>query len=100
MSLTSEFDDEVNIDIERVNEKVNEFYGDLVLASPVDSGEFRGAWELIPEGKLSWTIKNPMNYASFLWIGYRTINGHHFGSLQWFEGGEPMLKKFNEELRA
>ena len=100
MSLMSEFDAEVKADAIKVGKKVVEFHGDLKSVAPVDSGEFRDAWELIQDGLLSWTIKNPMHYASELWRGRREINGRMYGSDQWPEGGEPMLQKFNKELKV
>ncbi|MDM5264682.1 hypothetical protein PF327_10795 [Sulfurovum sp. XTW-4] len=98
MTLLQEFDFEVDKDIKEVASKVVEFHGDLIKASPVDTGEFRDAWELIPNGKLSWTIFNPQSYSSILWAGRKVINDRTYGSEQWPEGGEPMVDKLREDL--
>jgi hypothetical protein len=103
MSLLAEYKVEVGKDITKVNKRVVQFHRDLVKAAPVDTGEFKDSWELIPKGILSWTIKNPMDYASILWVGRRQGssklgNPKWYGSEQWSEGGDPMLAKFKYDL--
>jgi hypothetical protein len=98
MTILKELDIEVDKDIDFVESKVVEFYGDLIRASPVDTGEYRGAWEMVQGGKLSWTIENPQQYADVLWRGRRFVGGRWYGSEQWRDGGDPMLDRFVKEI--
>ena len=94
MSLTSEFDRELKKEHKRLVSQVVGFYSDLVKASPVDSGEFKGAWKLKTNSKWSWTIKNPQKYADILARGRRKVNGVWYGSEQWQDGLTPMIMRF------
>ena len=100
--ITEEFDLEVDKDVKKITSKVVAFYGDVKSGSPVDTGEFRDAWELVKKDKLTWVMQNQQKYASILWNGYNVFNGKAYGSKQgWgLNGGKEILMKFNEELRA
>jgi len=98
MSLLIEFDKEIEKDRDEINSKVIGFYSDLIKASPVDTGEFRGAWKLKNDSKWTWTIKNSQNYADVLSRGRRFINGAWYGSEQWSNGLTPMIMRFKESL--
>jgi len=100
MTLLTEFDCEIEADHKEVAQKVVGFYSDLVRVSPVDTGEFKGAWSMKINDKWSWTIKNNMkDYAETLARGYRVINGKSYGSKQWADGIFPMIENFKESLK-
>lgn len=98
MSLLIEFDREIEKDREEINSKIIGLHSDLIRASPVDTGEFRGAWKLKNNSRWSWTIENNQKYASILSRGRRYINGVWYGSEQWSEGLTPMIMRFEESL--
>lgn len=99
MSLTSEFDSEINREHDRLVSKVVGFHSDLIRASPVDTGEFKGSWKLKTNSRWDWTIENNQKYASILARGRRNINGKWYGSEQWANGLTPMLERFKESFR-
>lgn len=78
-----------------ITQEVANLFAEFIKKSPVDTGQFRSAWDLIQNIDGSWTISNGMEYASVLFDGRRVVSGRWYGSEQWSEGGEIMLKKFN-----
>ncbi len=66
---------------------------DLVSAAPVDTGNFKAGWQMKKVSDLHFLIYNPVKYASILWAGRRTVGGKAYGSEQWTNGGDPMLKQ-------
>ena len=82
-----------------IGQAVVNLFSDLQKASPVQSGAFRGAWDL-DSGEMKWTITNNMEYASILWEGRREVGGRMLGSEQWPEGGDPMMQKFDNDLQT
>ena len=100
MTLTQELE-ALSQQAERVVAKCTQgLYTDLVKASPVDTGNFRSAWTLTPINKLTWEIRNPVDYASILWEGRRQVGDTYYGSAQWPGGGDPMLAQANRKLQA
>ena len=63
-------------------------HSELIRVAPVDTGFFKASWKADKNSKMSWTIKNNAEYASFLWRGH---------SKQW-AGGDSMLAKANIDL--
>jgi len=106
VSVAKEFEQAIEEDIQKINIQVVNFHRELVKAAPVapiHGGNFRRSWRLSRDGKLHWTIKNDASYASILWAGRhpgtsKLGNPKWYGSLQWPQGGEPMLAKFKYRL--
>ena len=74
-------------------------HSELIRVAPVGTPEttgikgyvggfFKASWKADKNSKMSWTIKNNAEYASFLWRGH---------SKQW-AGGDSMLAKANIDL--
>ena len=99
MSLTLEFDKEIKQDHKRLVSQVVGFHSDLIKASPVDTGEFKGAWKLKTNSKWSWTIENKQKYGAILARGRRYINGVWYGSEQWQDGITPMVLRFERSFK-
>lgn len=80
-----------------IDEVVRDMYSELIKVAPVDTGSFRSAWSIdkITNG---WRISNNMEYASILWDGRRFVAGKSVGSLQWQEGGSPLLARYNNRI--
>ena len=70
----------------------------LVIASPVDTGNFKAGWQMKKINDLHFQIYNPVSYASILFAGRRTVNGKTYGSLQWFDGGDGMVAKTDNNI--
>jgi hypothetical protein len=98
MSFADELIAEVNEFERKANLEVNKFYSTMIKDAPVDTGDFRSAWEINQIGKLKWRVKNNMDYASILWRGRRNVGGKWYGSEQWAQGGEPELKRLEKRL--
>ncbi len=98
MAITQEFDYEVGRDMDKVQDLVTGFAADLFMSSPVDTGHFKASWSTEKKGNLSWTIENNAEYASILWLGRRYAGNQYYGSLQWQQGGEPMLERLKYDL--
>ncbi len=81
--------------IQTVAEEVANLFARFIKTSPVDTGAFRAAWNFRQEGPTRWIIENDMEYAEILFDGRRFVSGKWFGSDQWPEGGDVMLKRFN-----
>lgn len=80
-----------------INEAVRDIFSELVKVSPVDTGTFRSTWDLQKTSN-GWRISNNMEYASILWDGRRFAAGKTLGSIQWPDGGAPILAKYNERI--
>ncbi len=98
MTLLQEFDYEVGVDVDKVQDLVTAFNADLVHSSPVDTGHFKASWSMEQEGELTWTISNSAEYASILWLGRRHVGGRWYGSLQWKTSREPLLERLKYDL--
>ena len=48
--------------------------------------------------KYGWVIHMKAKYSSILWAGRRQIDGRYYGSLGWYNGGEPMLRKMGNDI--
>ena len=81
----------------------------LVIASPVGTpettgikgyvgGTFKAGWQMKKINDLHWQIYNPVEYSSILFAGRRTVNGKTYGSLQWFDGGDGMVAKTDNNI--
>jgi len=81
-----------------IAEQVLNLYREFIKVSPVDTGAFRSAWTFDQISDNEWIISNGMQYASILYDGRRLVAGKWFGSEQWRDGGDPMLKEFNQKL--
>lgn len=98
MNLLGEFNKIIKKRDIIIKEEAFNFYGDLVSVSPVRTGSFRAAWD-IKEKENGWRISNNMEYAITLWNGRRKVGKRWYGSLQWPEGGDPMLQELNGRLQ-
>ena len=98
MSLLLEFETELEKDRQKLESNIIGFHSDLIRASPVDTGEFKGAWKLKTNSKWSWTIENKQKYAGILARGRRKVNGVDYGSEDWSEGLTPMIMRFKESM--
>ncbi len=70
----------------------------LVIAAPVDTGNFKAGWQIKKINDLHFQIYNPVEYSSILWGGYRNVNGVNRGSRQWMDGGDPLLAKTDNNI--
>lgn len=99
MKLAEEFEQKFASQIGRiVADETKKLFSDLVANSPVAKGTFKSAWTIAKDESFAWTIHNPMQYASILWDGRRSVEGIMRGSEQWPQGGEPMLVVTNRRL--
>jgi hypothetical protein len=100
MSLLTEFEASLEEDYQEMTSKIAGFFSDEVKNSPVDTGEYRSAWEMDSTKKWTWVLKNSMDYAPILWGGRRQINGVWYGSEQGFyaEPIEVRLARLEEIL--
>lgn len=84
--------------IQTVAEEVANLFSKFLKVSPVDTGAFKTSWDFEQLSPTSWVITNDMEYAEILFDGRRFVSGKWFGSEQWPDGGEVMLKRFNKIL--
>jgi len=98
MSFADELIAEVTQYEKDVDLEVNKFYSTMIEVAPVDTGDFRSAWEINQVGKLKWRVTNNMDYASILWRGRRNVGGKWYGSEKWSQGGEPELQRLKKRL--
>lgn len=98
MTLNAAFD-KFEADIYRiVAEEATLFFSKLQSASPVDTGTFKGAWQIRKLRDTEWEISNGVMYASILWDGRRLVGNVTRGSEQWPQGGAPMLLEANRRI--
>lgn len=74
------------------------FHAELQSVAPVDTGDFKKAWdtEKVKEGV--FTISNNMDYADVLARGRRQVMGKWYGSEQWPDGLDPMLQFYRNKI--
>jgi len=82
-----------------IEEEVMNLFRRFIKVSPVDTGAFRSAWAVVQVSATEWIITNNTEYATILFDGHRSVAGRLYGSKQWKEGGEVMLKRFNRILQ-
>jgi len=82
-----------------IEEEVMNLFRRFIKVSPVDTGAFRSAWEVDKVSPREWIITNNTEYATILFDGRRFAADQWYGSRQWIEGGEVMLKRFNRILK-
>lgn len=106
------FSDDINKEFEKILKKRDNIvktgaislFGDLVEASPVDTGELRDSWQPPQRlGLLNWRISNIAPHAYVIDGGRReaTINGtiKWIGSEQLPKGFQPIIDKFEPKLQ-
>ena len=49
-------------------------------------------------GKMDWRIELKAKYSSILWSGRRKVGNRYYGSVNWYAGGLPMLKKMENKI--
>ncbi len=81
-------------------QEVVNLFGEFIKKSPVDTGSFRGAWDIKQNDDLSWVITNDVGYATILFDGRQLVAGKWYGSEQWPDGGQIMIEKFNRTLQS
>ena len=77
-----------------LSREVTNLYSELQTKSPVDTGTFKGAWQL-EKVVGGWKITNGVQYATILADGRRFVLGKWVGSEQFPEGIAPILAKYN-----
>jgi len=96
--LSDSFSELIKETEQAITNEVITLYSEFVKASPVDTGSFRSAWSLDKNKKYSWSISNNMEYADILFAGRRKVGKKWLGSEQWIDGGESMLKEFENRI--
>jgi len=81
-----------------IEEEVMNLFRRFIKVSPVDTGAFRSAWAVDQVSATEWIITNNTEYATILFDGRRFAADQWYGSKQWIEGGEVILKRFNRIL--
>ena len=49
-------------------------------------------------GKWDWKIQLKAKYSTILWNGRRKIGDRYYGSEKWSGGGEPILRKLENDI--
>ena len=64
-----------------------------------DSGNFKKSFAPLDRvGKWHWRIVNDALYSDILARGRRVVNGRAYGSLKWYHGISPMIKKTEKNI--
>jgi len=100
-SLSVEFDIISKEIVDIVEDEVVALQNDLIDVGQAvwDTGEFKNSFA--PLKKLSWAswvIRNDAEHSSILARGRRQVNGKWYGSLNWVDGLDPMIKKLNDNI--
>jgi len=106
------FGDDIGKEFSKINRKRDRtiksaalnLYGDLIVASPVDTGELKRSWQLpLKRGRYTWAITNIAPHAIVIDGGIRPIpmNGKLkiVGSQQLPWGFSPIVKKTEKALQ-
>ena len=83
-----------------IGEEVHRFYNELLDKGRDvwDTGHFFRSFKDPVKTSEGWKITNTADYSPVLARGRRTINGRAYGSLNWFNGLNPMLAKLGRDI--
>lgn len=87
---------ELTDEIDRIiGDEVHMLHRDIVQKGQDvwDTGNFKRKIQAPMRTGDGWRIALRATYSDILWRGRRVIGGRAYGSLKWYGGGQPMLKK-------
>lgn len=77
-----------------------ELFAELVNATPVKTGNLRNSWVAPQKTKDGYVITNTAIYADIRLTEYRVVRGKQYGSLQFPNGIEGIISKYNSILQT
>ena len=99
MSLLDEFDDIQKLHDKVLGETAINLYGELVEATPIDTGNLKASWKAPSKTKDGYKIENSAIYADIRLHKRVKVNGIMYGSLQFPDGISPIIHKADIQLQ-
>ena len=100
-NLTLAFDELTEEMNDIIGQEVHTFFG-LLKKKGWDVRDthffFRSITAPIKKSKWEWQIQLKAKYSTILWNGRRKVGGRYYGSKKWSGGGEPMLRKLENDI--
>jgi len=98
--LTLAFE-EVTEEIEQIiGEEVHNLFRGLKQAGRDvhDTWHFMRSIKAPVKNGYNWKIELKAKYSSILWRGRHKVGNKEYGSLKWYNGGQPMIYKMEREI--
>jgi len=103
-----EVQDTIVLDFEKMTKEIDQIIGEEVhnLFNDLkqkgedvhDTRHFKNSIMSPRKTSYGWVIHMKAKYSSILWEGRRQIGNKFYGSVNWFNGGAPMLQKTANDI--